>query len=620
MPIANLQSRTILSRLLAAWLLLAVTAAPQTAIATPPPRAILIIDESDPSNGAPTTFSSTLRDSLNRVHPHIAVYGETLDLRQFSDSRQEAILRSYVQEKYRDVDLGLVITVGLSSLEFINRWRSEFWPGVPVVFAAIDEISAAQLKLDGDTTGLTMRRSIRSMVTAARHLVPKLQGIAVLGGVLERDPYRRHFLSELRGLVTELKVTNMTGLPLEEQVKQSAALTSNTAILYTSLFIDSLGTKYSSSDALAEIVKVANRPIVIDVEALMGIGATGGFVLDNVAYGKQAASLALRVLDGESAGSIPVAVSEFTRPAFDWRQLQRWGIGESQLPEGSDIRYRELRIWERHPQELAAISIVVLLQTTLIGWLFYEQRRRHLAEVQARDAMAELTYMNRRAAAGQLSASLTHEVNQPLAGIAMTASAALRLLSAETLDIDKIRGALTQIESSSHHAGDIINSVRAMFKKKAPERVSTDINQIILTVLSIVRVELQKHAVELQTQLSDHLRNVHADKVQLQQVVLNLVINGIEAMHSVRHRVLKVQTDQTDAGMVRVSIEDTGTGIDPSNLDRIFKPLFTTKGTGMGMGLSICQSIIQSHGGRIWVSQAINQGSIFQFELPVNAA
>jgi len=202
----------------------------------------------------------------------------------------------------------------------------------------------------------------------------------------------------------------------------------------------------------------------------------------------------------------------------------------------------------------------------------------------------------------------------------MTASAALRLLSAETLDIDKIRGALTQIESSSHHAGDIINSVRAMFKKKAPERVSTDINQIILTVLSIVRVELQKHAVELQTQLSDHLRNVHADKVQLQQVVLNLVINGIEAMHSVRHRVLKVQTDQTDAGMVRVSIEDTGTGIDPSNLDRIFKPLFTTKGTGMGMGLSICQSIIQSHGGRIWVSQAINQGSIFQFELPVNAA
>jgi len=108
--------------------------------------------------------------------------------------------------------------------------------------------------------------------------------------------------------------------------------------------------------------------------------------------------------------------------------------------------------------------------------------------------------------------------------------------------------------------------------------------------------------------------------VQLQQVVLNLVMNGIEAMQSVWPRVLKVQTDQPKAGMVRVSIEDTGTGIDPSNLDQIFKPLFTSKTTGMGMGLSICQSIIESHGGRIWASAAVSRGSIFQFELPINAA
>jgi len=135
-----------------------------------------------------------------------------------------------------------------------------------------------------------------------------------------------------------------------------------------------------------------------------------------------------------------------------------------------------------------------------------------------------------------------------------------------------------------------------------------------------VRVELQKHGVELQTQLSEHLPIVQGDKVQLQQVVLNLVMNGIEAMHSVQPRVLKVQSDRTQSNMVRVSIEDTGTGIDPSNLDRIFKPLFTTKATGMGMGLSICQTIIESHSGRIWVSPAVNRGSVFQFELPISAA
>jgi len=173
--------------------------------------------------------------------------------------------------------------------------------------------------------------------------------------------------------------------------------------------------------------------------------------------------------------------------------------------------------------------------------------------------------------------------------------------------------------AASHRASDIVTSVRAMFKKDAPEKVSTDINQLILTVLSIVRVELQEHSVELQTELSEHLPIVQGDEVQLRQVVLNLVMNGIEAMHSVQPRVLKVKSDRTQPNTVRVSIEDTGTGIDSSNLDRIFNPLFTTKATGMGMGLSICQTIIENHGGRIWVSPAINRGSVFQFELPVNA-
>jgi signal transduction histidine kinase len=135
-----------------------------------------------------------------------------------------------------------------------------------------------------------------------------------------------------------------------------------------------------------------------------------------------------------------------------------------------------------------------------------------------------------------------------------------------------------------------------------------------------VRVELQKNNIELQTQLNEHLPTVQGDKVQLQQVVLNLVMNGIEAMDSVWPRVLKVQTDQAKPGVVRVSIEDTGTGIDPSNPGRIFKPLFTTKATGMGMGLAICQSIIESHGGRICVSPAVTRGAIFEFELPINAA
>jgi C4-dicarboxylate-specific signal transduction histidine kinase len=162
--------------------------------------------------------------------------------------------------------------------------------------------------------------------------------------------------------------------------------------------------------------------------------------------------------------------------------------------------------------------------------------------------MAELTYMNRRAAAEQRSATLAHEVNQPLAGIATKASAALRWLRMEKPDLQKAEAALEGIADASHRASDIIASVRAMYKKEPTERVPIDINQIILTVLSIVRVELRQHRVDLQTQLDRHLPTVLGDKVQLQQVVLNLVTNGIEAMHSAQSRVLKVQTDHTSPG------------------------------------------------------------------------
>ena len=235
--------------------------------AEPPPRAVLIIDEADPGKGAPTTFSATLRATLGDFTPHVAVYGDSLDLSRFAGPGQEEILRRYLQEKYSDIRFGLITAVGASALELVKSWRAELWPGVPVVFAAIDEQSAARIKPEPDITGLIMRRTIRSMVAAARFLVPNLKGIAVVGGTLERDAYRRQYTQELTTLAGEFGVTNLTGLPLADQVVRAAALPERTAILYTSLFIDDNGTQYSSPEVLATIAKVANRPIVIDVES-----------------------------------------------------------------------------------------------------------------------------------------------------------------------------------------------------------------------------------------------------------------------------------------------------------------------------------------------------------------
>jgi signal transduction histidine kinase len=230
--------------------------------------------------------------------------------------------------------------------------------------------------------------------------------------------------------------------------------------------------------------------------------------------------------------------------------------------------------------------------------------------------MTELTRMNRVATAGALSASIAHEISQPLTGIVMAAGTARRWLELRKPNIEEARGELDRIEGATQRAGEIIASLRGMYKKETQARDKIDINKLIVTVLAIVRHELQTNQVELRTELDDSLESVEGDRVQLQQVVLNLIMNAIEAMQSVKSRILSIRSGLSKTGVVQVAVEDTGTGVDPSNYDDIFSPMFTTKERGMGIGLSICRSIIEGHHGRIWATRGTDNGSIFQFELP----
>jgi two-component system, LuxR family, sensor kinase FixL len=239
-------------------------------------------------------------------------------------------------------------------------------------------------------------------------------------------------------------------------------------------------------------------------------------------------------------------------------------------------------------------------------------------EARERVLISELTFMNRSATAGELSASLAHELKQPLTGIVTRASAARNWLAADNLNIDKARAALDQIETAGHRAADIIRNVSAVFKKDTHERKPVDINKIIEEVISLGGIEFKKYQIEVHTELDNRLPSVTGNRVQLQQVILNVVVNAIEAMHSAQPRRLCIQSGLSKPDVVHVSIADTGIGIDQADADAIFKPLFTTKEHAMGMGLSVCHSIIESHGGRIWASPGAPGGTTIQFELPAH--
>ena len=244
-----------------------------------------------------------------------------------------------------------------------------------------------------------------------------------------------------------------------------------------------------------------------------------------------------------------------------------------------------------------------------------ELRRR---EARLRDAQIELAHANRVTATGQLAASIAHEVAQPIAAALTNANAARRWLGADPPELEEVGQALSRIIRDGNRASDIIGRIRALVRKAPPRNDQLDINETMREVIALTRSELRRNRTALQTRLADDLPLILGDRIQLQQVVLNLILNAVEAMDESGEasRELLIRTEQDGSDGALVAIQDSGPGLKPESLDRLFDAFYSTKPGGMGMGLSICRSIIEAHGGRMWATPNLPHGAVFQFTLP----
>jgi PAS domain S-box-containing protein len=245
--------------------------------------------------------------------------------------------------------------------------------------------------------------------------------------------------------------------------------------------------------------------------------------------------------------------------------------------------------------------------------------RKHAADV-LRALQMDLAHANRLATMGQLAASIAHEVNQPIGAARNNAHAALRFLAEDPPNLAEVREAIECVVNNTYRAGDIISGIRDQVKKVPPCMTAVDLNAAIEEVIALVRGELSKHRVSIQVRLAEGLYTVHADRVQLQQVMLNLMLNAIEAIISFddEARELVISTECIPAEGVLVSVRDSGPGVAPENRERVFESFYTTKAGGVGIGLSICRSIIDAHSGRLWVDADQPRGAVFRFTLPAH--
>ncbi|WP_342238705.1 sensor histidine kinase [Inquilinus sp. OTU3971] len=232
--------------------------------------------------------------------------------------------------------------------------------------------------------------------------------------------------------------------------------------------------------------------------------------------------------------------------------------------------------------------------------------------------MMELSHENRLATLGYLAASITHEMKQPIAAAVTNAMAGLHWLDRPRPDLDRARAAFDRIVRDGNRASNTLGRIRALIRKAPPQTDRLEINEAILEVIELTCRETTKNAVSVRTDLADGLPLIEGDRVQLQQVALNLIINAVEAMSGVSAgaRELLVSTGRTETGDVRVTVRDSGPGVDPDSVNRLFEAFYTTKPSGTGIGLAICRSIVEAHGGRLWVETNQPQGAVFQFTVP----
>lgn len=582
-------------------------------------RSILVLDQSQSTGSFFLQIFAGLRAGIDAdASAHTTLFSESLDLSRFDGDAYDESLRRHLSEKYRDKNIGIIVTMGSGALQLVLRWRDELWPGIPVAFGMVSEVDYARLKSPNDVTGSFLRTQLADSIGVARAVVPDLETVVFVGDHWDRQNMFSSWGLEVPKATAGLDVIDLVGAKMVDVRKRVEALPARSAIIYSAIYSNGEGIYFSPAKAFEMVAEKANRPIIVAAEPLVALGSIGGPVIVPRLIGADAARLALRILHGEPASSIPVATSQAVKPIFNWLQMERWGVSESDLPPGSVVRFREPGVWEKYRWQILTVAAVLLIQAGLISILLHERHRRANAERESRSHLTELAHANRHATAGELSSTIAHELNQPLGAILTNTETAELILNSPSPELSEVKEILADIRRDDIRASEVIHRMRSFLRRTPFEDKVIDLNDTVRKVFEFLSIQASARNVALYLEPSRDPVQVRGDQVQLQQVIMNLVVNSMDAMAAIPNgRAVIGRTETNGGSSAVVSILDSGPGIPAEKLNEVFDPFFTTKQQGMGVGLSISRTIVQAHKGRIWAENQREGGAVFHLSLPL---
>jgi signal transduction histidine kinase len=496
------------------------------------------------------------------------------------------------------------------------------FPDAPIVFSTVAAPDESLRSSAPGLTGVLYGNGFGDTLRLALRLHPSTTQVFYVAGASDatlRDSMR----AQLRDVIDRVELTAINATSVPSLVAAVKAVPAGSLILYIRYSQDEAGNVLFPADVAPLIAQAAAVPVYGVAESYLGSGVVGGVTARQRVVGTRIAETARKVLLGTRPEDIPIEHPALV-PMFDWRQLRRWGIAEGSLPADSIILFREITIWERYRWAIVLTASVLLLQSVLIGGLVFERRRRRRAEVESRRNLAAMAHLDRRAAMGELATSLAHELSQPLNAILQNAGVAQMLLTSATVPpaLGEMAEIIGDIRKDDVRASEIIRRMRGLLQKHELEARPVDLNDVAQETVAIVRPDARARAIELEVELAASVRPILGDRVHLQQVLLNLLMNAIDAVAAMppERRRVRVRATQGD-GIVRLAVSDTGPGIPSNRLSQIFEPFYTTKseGSGMGMGLAIARSIVEAHAGRIAAENNDSGGATVWFTVPVSS-
>ena len=585
------------------------------------PKRVLIVHSFGSSAPPFTTHSTAFETTLTQeMGKRVDLDQVSLDMARYAQPDMEEAFVEFLLKRLAKWQPDLVVPIGSPAGRFVVKFRDRLFPGTPVIYTGMDRRTVPPDAITKNATFVGEDFKLAGLVEDILQLAPDTTNIEVILGA---TPLERYWTIEFRRafepFTNRVSFNFLNDLSFDQMLGRLSKLPPRSFILLGLFLRDASGVTHNEDEALQRLHAVANAPINGLYQNQLGLGIVGGRLYQGELQGVESARIAIRVLRGEPMSSFPPMFVGTQRPRYDWGKLQRWNISESRLPPGSVIEFRQPTVWERYRWWIVGALFIFVLQVVMIAGLLVQRTRRRRAEMELQRNRDALAHVARVATVGELTTSVAHELNQPLAAILSNAEAAEMFLIAEPPALDEVREILADIRKDDQRASEVIRRMRSLLRKQELAPKSIEINDAVEEVLKLLSIDADHRKVALNFEKTADLPRAWCDPVHLQQVVLNLVLNGMEAMAGLpeEQRQVVVRTGPGDNGTVKIAVADSGPGIPVDRLPKLFEPFFTTKQDGMGMGLSIARTIVEAHFGKIWAESNSEAGATFYFTMPV---